>query len=36
MGSSQPIDDPTDLKGAKLTAARSKNRRVQFTLVIAP
>ena len=32
-GSMQPIDDPKDLKGAKLNAARAKNRRVEFKLI---
>ena len=32
-GSSQPVEDPTTLKGAKLNAARAKNRRVEFKLV---
>ena len=31
-GDSQPVVDPTALKGGKLTAARSKNRRVEFQL----
>jgi OmpA-OmpF porin, OOP family len=29
-GSSVPVEDPTGLKGAALTAARTKNRRVEF------
>ena len=33
FGPTQPIDDPKDLKGAKLNAARAKNRRVEFKLV---
>jgi OmpA-OmpF porin, OOP family len=32
-GSTMPIDDPATLKGAKLNAARAKNRRVEFKLV---
>jgi OmpA-OmpF porin, OOP family len=32
-GSTQPIEDPKDLKGAKLNAARAKNRRVEFKLI---
>jgi len=32
-GDSQPVTDPKDLKGAKLTTARAKNRRVEFKLV---
>jgi OOP family OmpA-OmpF porin len=32
-GDSLPAVDPKDLKGAKLTAARAKNRRVEFKLV---
>jgi OmpA-OmpF porin, OOP family len=32
-GASQPIADPTGLKGAKLTAARAVNRRVEFKLI---
>jgi outer membrane protein OmpA-like peptidoglycan-associated protein len=32
-GSTQPVEDPTTLKGAKLNAARAKNRRVEFKLV---
>ena len=32
-GASQPVLDPTGLKGAKLNAARAKNRRVEFQLV---
>jgi OOP family OmpA-OmpF porin len=32
-GDSQPVLDPKGLKGGKLTAARSKNRRVEFQLV---
>src|SRR5580704_2843094 len=35
-GATQPIDDPKDLKGAKLNAARTKNRRVEFKLVSGP
>ena len=33
-GDAQPIDDPKGLKGAKLNAARAKNRRVEFKLVM--
>jgi len=33
FGSDKPAVDPTGLKGGKLTAARAKNRRVEFTLV---
>ncbi len=29
----KPIEDPKDLKGAKLAAARTKNRRVEFQLI---
>ena len=32
-GDSAPIEDPNGLKGAKLTNARSKNRRVEFRLI---
>jgi outer membrane protein OmpA-like peptidoglycan-associated protein len=32
-GATMPIDDPKDLKGAKLNAARTKNRRVEFKLI---
>jgi OOP family OmpA-OmpF porin len=35
-GASQPLDDPKDLKGAKLNAARAKNRRVEFKLISTP
>ncbi len=35
-GASQPIDDPKDLKGGNLNAARTKNRRVEFKLVSGP
>ncbi len=35
-GSTQPIDDPKDLKGAMLNAARTKNRRVEFKLISGP
>jgi OOP family OmpA-OmpF porin len=31
-GDEQPMENPTGLKGAKLTAARAKNRRVEFKL----
>jgi outer membrane protein OmpA-like peptidoglycan-associated protein len=34
-GTLQPLEDPTGLKGAKLKAARAKNRRVEFQLIIA-
>jgi OOP family OmpA-OmpF porin len=34
-GDSQPVDDPKPLKAAKLNAARAKNRRVEFKLVMA-
>ena len=33
FGPDKPAVDPTGLKGGKLTAARAKNRRVEFTLV---
>jgi OOP family OmpA-OmpF porin len=32
-GDTQPVEDPKTLKGAKLNAARAKNRRVEFKLV---
>ncbi len=32
-GSDKPVVDPAGLKGGKLTAARAKNRRVEFKLV---
>ena len=32
-GATVPVTDPTGLKGAKLTAARAANRRVEFKLV---
>ena len=32
FGPDKPAVDPTGLKGGKLTAARAKNRRVEFTL----
>jgi outer membrane protein OmpA-like peptidoglycan-associated protein len=35
-GATMPIDDPKDLKGAKLNAARTKNRRVEFKLISGP
>ncbi|HEY1553027.1 MAG TPA: OmpA family protein [Kofleriaceae bacterium] len=35
-GPTIPIDDPTGLKGAKLNAARTKNRRVEFKLISGP
>jgi OOP family OmpA-OmpF porin len=34
-GDSVPVESPTGLKGAKLNAARAKNRRVEFKLVSA-
>jgi OOP family OmpA-OmpF porin len=34
-GDSQPVEAPAGLKGGKLTAARAKNRRVEFKLVAA-
>jgi outer membrane protein OmpA-like peptidoglycan-associated protein len=34
-GDSAPVDAPAGLKGGKLTAARAKNRRVEFKLVSA-
>ena len=34
-GSTMPVEDPKDLKGAKLNAARAKNRRVEFKLISA-
>ena len=34
-GDTQPVEDPTGLKGGKLNAARAKNRRVEFKLVSA-
>jgi outer membrane protein OmpA-like peptidoglycan-associated protein len=34
-GSDKPVEDPAGLKGGKLTAARAKNRRVEFKLVSA-
>jgi outer membrane protein OmpA-like peptidoglycan-associated protein len=36
LGSSRPLVEPTGLKGAKLRAARAKNRRVQFEIVVEP
>jgi len=35
FGPAKPMIDPTGLKGGKLTQARAKNRRVEFTLVSA-
>jgi outer membrane protein OmpA-like peptidoglycan-associated protein len=35
-GSTTPVEDPKDLKGAKLNAARAKNRRVELKLVMEP
>jgi len=35
FGDTQPIEDPTGLKGGKLNAARAKNRRVEFKLIPA-
>ena len=32
-GSKKPAQDPTDLKGAKLTAARKANQRIELQLV---
>ncbi len=32
-GATVPVEDPTGLKGAKLNAARTKNRRVEFKLI---
>jgi|MudIll2142460700_1097286.scaffolds.fasta_scaffold08205_2 OOP family OmpA-OmpF porin len=32
-GDSMPVENPKDLKGPKLNAARAKNRRVEFKLV---
>ncbi|MGN6108047.1 MAG: OmpA family protein [Kofleriaceae bacterium] len=32
-GDTAPVVDPTGLKGGKLTAARAKNRRVEFKLI---
>jgi len=34
-GDSAPVEDPKDLKGGKLNAARAKNRRVEFKLISA-
>lgn len=34
-GDSDPVENPKDLKGAALNAARTKNRRVEFKLVQA-
>jgi OOP family OmpA-OmpF porin len=34
-GDSVPVENPKDLKGGKLNAARAKNRRVEFKLVSA-
>jgi MYXO-CTERM domain-containing protein len=35
-GSTQPLQDPAHLTGGKLAAARAKNRRVQFVIMVAP
>jgi len=35
-GASRPLVDPAGLKGAKLRAARAKNRRVQLEIIVAP
>ncbi|HEY5950261.1 MAG TPA: OmpA family protein, partial [Kofleriaceae bacterium] len=35
-GAQKPIEDPKGLKGAKLTSARAKNRRVEFQIIVAP
>ena len=35
-GETQPLEDPTALKGAKLAQARAKNRRVEFQLIPTP
>jgi len=35
FGDSAPVEDPKDLKGGKLNAARAKNRRVEFKLISA-
>ena len=32
-GDTVPVEAPTGLKGAKLNAARAKNRRVEFKLI---
>jgi outer membrane protein OmpA-like peptidoglycan-associated protein len=32
-GHTMPIENPEGLKGAKLNAARAKNRRVEFKLI---
>jgi len=34
-GETMPVEDPKDLKGGKLNAARAKNRRVEFKLISA-
>ncbi|HEU4729206.1 MAG TPA: OmpA family protein [Kofleriaceae bacterium] len=34
-GDTVPLEDPKDLKGGKLDAARAKNRRVEFKLISA-
>jgi len=34
-GDTVPVENPKDLKGGKLDAARAKNRRVEFKLVSA-
>jgi len=35
FGDSVPVENPKDLKGGKLNAARAKNRRVEFKLISA-
>ena len=35
-GSSRPLEDPQHLSAGKLRAARAKNRRVQFEIIVAP
>jgi outer membrane protein OmpA-like peptidoglycan-associated protein len=36
FGAQQPLEDPTGLKGTKLNAARAKNRRVEFQIIVEP
>jgi outer membrane protein OmpA-like peptidoglycan-associated protein len=36
LGSNHPIEDPQGLTGAKLSGARTKNRRVEFQLIVGP
>ena len=36
FGETRPIVDPTGLKKRKLAAARTKNRRVEFVIVVQP